>query len=209
MRRRALLATVGAVGLSGCLGGSDDDTTPQGTPAEEPPTEFDGISPVTTTETESVGVGPFGEIRVEQPTELPFAFDVSLSPGETVPELRVDVTNEGDRTFVARPLNGTGFPFTGDVSGEREGETLVAGTVSSEEPTETDLECAVGRLAETDTRKQTRLDPDDTAIEIGHVANHVDNTVCWPEGEHRFTEGYEVWSTEQAFRFEFAFSLVS
>lgn len=210
MRRRALLATVGALGVAGCLGTGDGESseTPPATPPDDPPGEFEEISPVTTVESDAVDADPFSEVRVQQPTELPFAFSVSVASGESLPELTVTVTNRGERGYVMRSEGHYGLPFTGDVSGDREGETLVAGTVSRADPSADDLDCAVGRLGREPATERVELAPDDSESETGQVANHVDNTVCWPAGEHQFTQGYEVWSAEDAFRFEFAFSLV-
>lgn len=211
MQRRALLATVGAVGLAGCLGGDGSAGTPAdgaATPGTKPAADaFEEIDPVTTTRTEPVDAEPFAELSFEQPTELPFRFSVSLHSGSKLPEATVGVTNEGDRTYAVE-TSSHGLPFPGAVGENESGEALVAGVLDSTTPADGGLDCVTGSLSTRSSADRATLSPDDSTDRTVQVYNHADNTVCWPEGTFDFGATYEVWSADQAFRFGFAFSLV-
>lgn len=209
MHRRALLATVGATGIAGCLGGDSvetaDDTA--STPGEKPAADaFEEIDPVTTTRTESVDTDRFEERSFEQPTELPLCFSVSFRSESKLPEVTIGMTNEGSRPY-AVATSSNGLPFPGAVAENESGEALVAGVLGSNTPADEGLDCVTGTLTTRSAADRATLSPEDSTDRTVQVYNHADNGVCWPEGTFDFDATYEVWSAEQAFRFDFEFSL--
>ena len=233
MRRRALLASIGVAGAAGCLGGGDDErtattvastrnrtrTTGSGTPTpteqpwtpgEVPPEDaFEERDPETERESESVDVGPFSEVGVHQPVDFPFGFSVSLSGGEGLPEVIVEMTNTGDQRYAIHTST-TGIPFRGDVAENGEGGALAAG-VGETVLTNNDgdgLDCKVGTVLSQPAPEKVVLSPGDTIRATKTVATHADSDACWPEETFEFGDAYSVWGDGAAFEFGFGFDLV-
>lgn len=191
--RRQLLASVGASAaalLAGCI---DDIASGNGISTTD---STDG-STDTATADESVihpkEDGPVRRIEVAAtPADSPFQHDLEFlaQPADDHPaKLRVFLTNTADSEHTIR-TSSTPLPFaerTGKAKDEN--ATLVLAT---EDDATFSGGCWRGIPKSLPKIDSKTVAPDETLSATFELVNHEEANTCWPAGQYRFTEQYEV-----------------